>query len=61
MPSEGPGLRSPESGLVPGKAQDAVAVGGVEVVLIRDALRQHLGVHHTPACLRAPPEQRLQR
>lgn len=51
---------SPEPGLVPGKAQDAVAVGSVEVVLVRDALSQHLRVHHAPARLRATPEQRLQ-
>lgn len=51
---------SPEPGLVPGQAQDAVAVGSVEVVLVGDALRQHLRVHHTPARLRAAPEQRLQ-
>ena len=56
----GPGLGSPEAGLVPGEAQDAVAVGSVEVVLVRDALRQHLGVHHTPSRLGAAPEQRLQ-
>ena len=56
----GPGRGSPEAGLVPGKAQDTVAVGSVEVVLVRDALRQHLGVHHTPSRLGAAPEQRLQ-
>lgn len=34
-------------------------MGSVEVVLVRDALGEHLGVHHAPARLRATPEQRL--
>lgn len=60
-PRDHQGVRcSPETGLVPGKAQDAVAVGGVEVVLVRDALCQHFRVHDTPACLGAAPEQCLQ-
>lgn len=35
-------------------------MGSVKVVLVRDALRQHLRVYHTPARLRAAPEQSLQ-
>lgn len=35
-------------------------MGSVEVVLVRDALGEHLRVHHAPARLWAAPEQRLQ-
>lgn len=35
-------------------------MGSVKVVLVRDALSQHLRVYHTPARLRAAPEQSLQ-